>query len=78
VPKNKEILALSISIEQNMFVAERFNPVLWKNMGSTLFLLVERYMVSTSICRFLKLQHHIHSPYEKSVIERTAVYQRQN
>jgi putative transposase len=22
-------------------------------------------------CRFLKLQHHIHSPMEKSVIERT-------
>ena len=52
-----------------MFVAELFNPPLWKNMGSILFLLMERYMVSTSICMFLKLQHHIHSPYEKSVIE---------
>ena len=30
-------------------------------------------------CRSLKLNHHIHSSYEKSlIIERTAVYQRQN
>ncbi len=25
-------------------------------------------------CRFLKLRHHIHSPYEKSIIERTMQY----
>src|SRR4051794_1185539 len=25
-------------------------------------------------CRFLKLKHHIHSPYEKSIIERTMQY----
>ena len=25
-------------------------------------------------CRFLRLHHHIHSPYEKSIIERTVKY----
>ncbi len=25
-------------------------------------------------CKFLKVEHHIHSPYEKSVIERTIQY----
>ncbi len=25
-------------------------------------------------CRFLKLEHHIHSPFEKSIIERTMQY----
>jgi putative transposase len=73
-PKNKEILALNISKERNMFVAERF-----------LFGLVNKYQnhptVSTDggtwypqACRFLKLTHHIHSSYEKSIIERTMQY----
>jgi putative transposase len=73
-PKNKEILALNISKERNMFVAERF-----------LFGLVNKYQnhptVSTDggtwypqACRFLKLPHHIHSSYEKSIIERTKQY----
>jgi putative transposase len=25
-------------------------------------------------CKFLKLKHHIHSPFEKSIIERTMQY----
>ena len=25
-------------------------------------------------CRFLKLKHHLHSPFEKSIIERTIQY----
>jgi putative transposase len=32
---------------------------------------------SPQACQFLKLPHHIHSPYEKSIIiERTMQYQR--
>jgi putative transposase len=31
-------------------------------------------MVSTAACRFLKLQHHIHSPFEKILVERTMQY----
>src|SRR6476646_6585739 len=71
--KDKEILSISISKERNMFVAERFLSNLLKEYG--------KYPVSTDggtwypqACRFLKLQHHIHSSYEKSVIERTIQY----
>jgi putative transposase len=73
-PKNKEILALSISKERNMFVAiERFMSGLVTVHGN--------HPVSTDggtwypqACRFLKLQHHIHSPFEKSLVERTMQY----
>jgi putative transposase len=72
-PKDKEILAISISKEQNMFVAERFLSNVVEKYG--------HYPVSTDggtwypqACKFLKLEHHIHSPYEKSLIERTMQY----
>ena len=61
------------SKERNMFVAERFISVVIKNHGKRL--------VSTDggtwypqACRFLKLKHHIHSSFEKSLIERTTQY----
>ncbi len=64
-PKYKEILVDSISKERNIFVAERF-----------LFQVVNKYgihSVSSSDrgnwypqgCRLLKLNHHIHSSFEK-------------
>ncbi len=72
-PKNKEILALSISKERNMFVAERFIAHLVKIHG--------KHPVSTDggtwypqACKFLNLNHHIHSHHEKSWIERTIQY----
>ena len=72
-PRRKEILGISISIERNMFVAERFISNLIKIHGP--------HPVSTDggtwypqACRFLKLQHRLHSPYEKSIIERTMQY----
>jgi len=72
-PKNKQILALSISKERNMFVAERFIAGLVNTYG--------KHPVSTvggtwypQDCRFLKLDHHIHSPFEKSLMERTMQY----
>ena len=72
-PKNKQILALSISKERNMFVAERFISKLVMIYGS--------HPVSTyggtwypRACRFLKLQHHLHSYFEKSLVERTIQY----
>lgn len=75
-PENKQILALFlliISKERNMFVAERFISVVIKNHG--------KHPVSTDggtwypqACRFLKLKHHIHSPLERSIIERTMQY----
>jgi putative transposase len=72
-PNDKEILAISISKERNMFVAERFLSSVVKGYGE--------HPVSTDggtwypqACRFLKLQHHLHSPFEKSIIERTMQY----
>ncbi len=72
-PKDKEILSITISKERNMFVAERFLSNLLKEYG--------KHPVSTDggtwypqACRFLKINHHLHSTLEKSVIERTIQY----
>ena len=53
-----------------MFVAERFIANLVKNHG--------KHPVSIDggtwyppTCKFLKLKHHTHSSFEKSIIERT-------
>ncbi len=53
-----------------MFVAERFISEVVDKHG--------KHPVSTDgvtwypqACRFLKLKHHLHSHYEKSIIERT-------
>ncbi len=71
-PENRQILALSISNERNMLIAERFLSGLVK---------IREYPISTDggtwypmACRFLRLKHHIHSPFEKSLIERTMRY----
>ncbi|MEJ7642918.1 MAG: DDE-type integrase/transposase/recombinase [Candidatus Nitrosocosmicus sp.] len=63
-PANKEILSISISKERNMFVAERFLSGLLEEHGA--------HPVSTDggtwypqACRFLRVEHHIHSSYEK-------------
>jgi putative transposase len=72
-PWNKGILGFSISKERNMFVAEKFISGLIK--------IYDKHPVSTDggtwypqACRFLNIKHHIHSPYEKSIIERTMQY----
>ncbi len=56
-----------------MFVAERFLSKLLSIHG--------KHSVSTDggtwypqACRFLELDHHIHSPFEKSIIKRTIQY----
>ncbi len=56
-----------------MFVAERFLSNIIKDYGN--------HPVSSDggirypqICRFLKLVHHLHSSFEKSIIERTMQY----
>ena len=78
-PENMEILALflsKISKERNMFVAEHFLSNIVGEYGT--------HPVSTDgdtwypmARRFLKLDHHIHSLFdkeEKSLIERTMQY----
>jgi putative transposase len=56
-----------------MFVAERFISHLIKIHG--------KHNISTDggtwypqACKFLKIGHHLHSSYEKSIIERTMQY----
>ncbi len=72
-PKNKQILALTISMERNMLIAERFISGLvrihWKHPVST-----DGGTWYPQACRFLNLDHHIQSPYEKSIVERTMQY----
>ena len=72
---NREIFQISISKERNIFVAERFISNLMKRYGEyTSCFNWWRYVVSTGL-QILRLQHHhIHSPYEKSIIERTVQY----
>ncbi len=72
-PENREILALTISKERNMFVAEKFISSLVNTYG--------KYPISTDggtwypqACQFLKLDHHIHSSLEKSLVERKIQY----
>ena len=72
-PKNRQILALSITKERNMLIVERFLSGLVKIHGN--------HPVSTDggtwypqACGFLKVDHHVHSPFEKSIIERTMQY----
>ena len=69
-PKTHAILRTKISKERNMFVAERFLLDIVEEYG--------KHPASTDggtwhpqACMFLKLNHHIHSPHEKSLIERT-------
>ncbi len=72
-PENRQILALSISKERNMLIAERFLSGLAGVYG--------KHPISTDggtwypqACRFLKLKHHLHSSFEKSLVERTMQY----
>jgi putative transposase len=73
-PENRMILVQNITRERNMLVAEKFMSDLVKVHGN--------HPVSTDggstwypmACRFLKLKHHIHSPLEKSLIERKMQY----
>ncbi len=72
-PTNKQILHIDISFERTMLVAERFIASLINKFG--------KHPISTDggtwypqACQFLKLQHHLHSSFEKSIMERTIQY----
>ena len=72
-PKHREILQINVSVERAMLVAERFIASLIDKYG--------KHSVSTDggtwypqACRFLKRKHHLHSPLEKRLIERTMQY----
>lgn len=72
-PRYKTILGIRISIERSMLVAEQFIQSLIRKYG--------KHNISTDggswypqACRFLNVEHHKHSSFEKSFIERTIQY----
>jgi putative transposase len=75
-PENRQILAVTVSRERNILIAERFISRIVKIHG--------KHTISTDgntwypmACKFLKLKHHIHSllaKKENSLIERTMQY----
>src|SRR3712207_413323 len=72
-PLDKVILGIRISLERSMLIAEHFLRSLVRKYG--------KHPVSTDggtwypqAYKFLKIKHHIHSSYERSIIERTIQY----
>ena len=72
-PIHKSVLGIYISEERNMFVAENFIHSLVDKYG--------KHAVYTDggtwypqACNFLHLKHRLHSPLEKSMIERMMQY----
>jgi putative transposase len=72
-PKDKEILSFDISKEHNMLLQSVYFSHIIKEYGE--------HPVSTDggtwypqACKFLKQNYLIHSPFEKSIIERTMQY----
>jgi putative transposase len=70
---NSRFFLASTSKERNMLIAERFLSGVVTIHG--------KYLFSTDggtwypqACRFLGLEHHIHSSLEESIIERTMQY----
>jgi putative transposase len=72
-PIDKIVLGIRISIERSILVAEQVIQKLAIEYG--------KHPVYTDgctwypqACKFLKLEHHLHSSFEKSIIERTIQY----
>ena len=73
-PKSKSILDVRISLERSILVAEQFLQELIKKYGKNPVSTDGGTWYPSQACRFLKLRHHIHSYYERSIIERTIQY----
>ena len=71
-PKTKNIVAINISKERNMFVLIFLYGII-KAYGEHP-VSIDGITWYPQACRFLKLPHHIHSSFEKSIIERTIQY----
>jgi putative transposase len=72
-PVHRQILGVYISRHRNMLVAESFLRSLIK--------IYSKHVVYSDggtwypeACLFLGLEHRLHSPYEKSIVERTVEY----
>ena len=73
-PKHREILRIDVSVERTMLVVvERFIASLTNRHGK-LPVSIDGDTGYPQACRFLNVGHHLHSPFEKSIIERTMQY----
>jgi putative transposase len=70
-PTHSKILHIDISLERTMLVAERFIAYLIDKYGKHPISTDDGIWYPPQACQFLKLDHHIHSFYEKSIIEGT-------
>ena len=75
-PTEKEILSFHILKERNMFVVELFLSQVVNTYGLHLVSSSDGGTWYPQACKFLNLQHHLHSSIEKSIIERTMQYKR--
>jgi len=73
-PIHKQILGVYISRHRNMIVAESFLRSLITIYGKHIVYSVDGGTWYPEACVSLGLKHRLHSPYEKSIVERTIEY----
>ena len=73
-PKNKQILQVDMSFERTMLVTGRFIASLINTYGKQASCFTDGGTWYRMACKFLRLRHHLHSPFDKSLIERTMQY----
>ena len=71
---SKTILGIRISFERTMLVAEQFLNLQQKKRYGKRPVSTDGGTWYPQACTFLGLENHIHSSYEKSIIERTIQY----
>ena len=72
-PVYRSVLGIHISEERNMFVAEKFIRSLVSKYGEhTVY--TDGGTWYPQACNFLHLKHRLHSPFEKSLVERVMQY----
>jgi putative transposase len=69
-PIHKSMLGIHISEERNMFVADNFLRSLVSKYGRHTVYTDGGTWYPPQACTFLHLKHRLHSPLEKSLIER--------
>jgi putative transposase len=72
-PLHKSVLGIYISEERNMFVAEKFIRSLVENYGKQ-DVYTDGGTWYDEACNVLRLKHYLHSPFQKSLMERVNQY----
>ena len=72
-PVHKSVLGISISEERNMLVAEKFIRSLVSNYGKHI-IYTDGGTWYPEACKVIGLKHYLHSPFQKSLMERINQY----